>query len=241
MSNSLQEYFSEQFSDSDSLDSDSYSSDDCLDKEPEPVKDGYERIYSTCGMYYDRIIAKDGEERCGGCNRPYPPYNLQSDSGNSSIKYVCNSCLDKGKINRCKKCNNFIHNYKFLETFFGDQSYCNNCRPAIVFKFNLESGDFIEISIPIGKESGLATNYFYKELAKQLGVGENQMAIKGLWPNAMVCAAEFKPQHRIFNVMILKNNCLCGICDRCKYLAKEISYEYDENLRFSDWVWPAIN
>lgn len=227
-------------------DSDSESGDDCCSKTPEPVKPGYERIYSKCGSYYDQIMAKDGEQRCDGCNCPFTVDNLQTDSANSHIKYVCNLCLDKGKVNRCKGCNTFIINLKlggFFGALFGDQSYCDDCRPALVFAFNIKSPNpsVIEIPIPKGKESGLATNYFYEELAKQLNIAENQIAIKGLWPRAMVCAAEFEPKHKIFNVTVLENNCSCHSCDKCKHFEKEISYEYDENTKYGDWLWPGMN
>ena len=245
-------------SDSGSLDNDSGS-----EKPEKPLKPGYERIYQECGWYHDRIIAKEGEERCGGCNVPYIPNDLCTDGTNDNVKYACNKCLEKGTIGRCKTCGTFVLKMdvgiKWLSSLLGGD-HCKKCRPQKAFTFNIK--DFrkstgciesetttmkdapifktIDITIPDDRISGLATNYFFVELAKLLEVNTNQVLIKGLWPNQMVCPGEFEPKDSIFTVMMIEKECMCNECDMCKHFSAP-DYEYHDGIKFEGWLWPGMN
>ncbi|XWV26322.1 putative orfan [Tupanvirus soda lake] len=205
---------------SDTDTSDTNSTDSCCHfgfngEREKPLKEGFERIYASCGSFYDREILRDGEERCDACEASVKPEKLFRDDKNKYLKSVCSKCLDNGSIVRCSKCGTFVNKFMFGWMFFSDKMikelygnsiYCNKCVPPLIFTYIISEpySTTIELPIPADKMSGIHESYFYKYLADKLGISVDRILIGGhKCRDVMWCPIEFtKPKHRIFNVTI---------------------------------------
>lgn len=179
-----------------------------------PIKKGYERIYSSCGAYYDQPILneKAGEKRCNGCLHPFTPESLITDGANETIKYVCHCCLKNGQIERCSKCQTFIlprlDIFKSVDKeWFGDKVYCRKCTPPIIYYFHIITSPYqMILEIPIDYSWGISSNYFYQKISTTLNIPVEQIKIEDLPRNVMLCPSEsYKPEWRTMEVKIIDN------------------------------------
>ena len=176
------------------------------------VQPGFIRHYAPCGAYYDEPIIGKGKEECNGCGYPFDIGSMNTDGATSLIQHVCDKCLSTGKIHRCHTCKKFVHeDWKFLMTSkssVGTIQYCNDCKPPIVFTYNIIPGSRkAKIAIPTNREMGIKYSYFYDELSFLLKVPAEKILINGeTRPNdrVMMCPAEhLTDRSRIFDVTIL--------------------------------------
>lgn len=159
-----------------------------------PLKSGYERIYTDSGSYYDQPILKDKEIRCAGCHCGYFKKKLKSDNGLTNLM-VCQKCLDNKIIIHCKNCKKFMYNLRFLS---GPSGYCLDCEPPITFIMDIKKpyNQTIDINIQINKHASVAHSYLFYKLAKKLNIPVDRIKINNSYyhsyPNGTWYPSEFR-------------------------------------------------
>ena len=175
----------------------------------------FERVYAQCGSYYDRPILQSGEKTCDCCGSPY--IYVKTDQQ----KNVCDHCLKDGKVKKCNICQIFVFNNFYFEAKtrmdqlrFPNLTYCDKCKPSIIFTFNIGPPYSTQIDIPIpkDKEWGLPFDYFLKQIAERLQINPHNLSIENFYfgskyddqKKIMCCPAEYiEAKDKIFNVNIV--------------------------------------